>query len=214
VPEYGVFSRNDIALDPVQLAETFVATALAAGASVKFGEKISAIETTNGQVTGIRLSHGTLKADFVVVAAGGGIEGLLEDLGIDIGMKTSPALLLRYACSAPVINHILRGPRLEIRQASNNTLFVAKSYVEDDPENGPQIIGERTLAVMRDELDLPDDVILTDAAVGNRPIFIDGMPRLGVLPQVENLYVAVGHPGVLAPLIGRLAAEEILDGQV
>lgn len=67
---------------------------------------------------------------------------------------------------------------------------------------------------MRDELDLPDDVILTDAAVGNRPIFIDGMPRLGVLPQVENLYVAAGHPGVtLAPLIGRLAAEEILNGQ-
>jgi len=43
-------------------------------------------------------------------------------------------------------------------------------------------------------------------------MFADGLPRLGFLQQVEKLYVAAGHPGViLAPLIGRLAAEEILD---
>ncbi len=214
VPECAVFSRNDLALDPAQLAGTFVTTAVAAGASARFDEKVAAIETASGRVTGIRFSGGTVEADVVVMASGSGIKGLAGGIGIDTGIATSPALLLRYACSVPVINHILRGSRLEVRQASDNTLIVAKSYVEDGAENGPQMLGERTLAVMRDELDLPDDVMLTSADIGNRPIFGDGLPRLGFLPQVGGLYVAAGHPGViLAPLVGRLTAEEILDGR-
>lgn len=214
VPECAVLSRNDLALDPVQLAGTLVTTAVAAGASARFEEKVAAIETTNGRVAGVRVSGETVQADVVVMAAGGGIKGLAGGLGIDTGIATSPALLLRYASSVPVINHILRGSRLEVRQASDNTLIVARSYVEDGAENGPQVLGERTLAVMRDELDLPDDVMLTSANIGNRPIFGDGLPRLGFLPQVGGLYVAAGHPGViLAPLVGRLTAEEILDGR-
>lgn len=38
----------------------------------------------------------------------------------------------------PVVSRILRGPRLEIRQSGDNTLFVAKSNVENGAENGPQ----------------------------------------------------------------------------
>jgi len=45
--------------------------------------------------------------------------------------------------------------RLEIRQAGDNTLLVAKSYVTNGDESGPQLIGEKMLAVMKDELDLP-----------------------------------------------------------
>jgi glycine/D-amino acid oxidase-like deaminating enzyme len=212
VPECAVFSRNDLALDPGRLAGTYVGAALAAGAVTRFNEKVAAIQTANGRVTGIRLAGGTLKADVVVMAAGSAIKTLAGAMGIDV--ETSPAILLRYACSRPVVSRILRGPRLEVRQARDNTLFVAKSYVDDGVENGPQTIGQRTLAVMKDELDLPDDVRLTSAAVGNRPVFADGLPRFGFLPAVEGLYIAVGHPGViLAPLIGRLAAEEIVDGQ-
>ncbi|MCW0000372.1 FAD-binding oxidoreductase [Pararhizobium sp. YC-54] len=214
VPECAVFSRNDLALDPKRLAGTYVAAALAAGASARFDEKVAAIETANGRVTGIRVSDGTLKADVIVMAAGSATNVLVGELGIDTGIETSPALLLRYTCSMPVVGRILRGPRLEVRQAGDNTLLVAKSYVENGAENGPQAIGERTLAVMKDELDLPDNVMLASAEVGDRPIFADGLPRLGFLPQVHGLYVAAGHPGViLAPLVGRLTAEEIVDGR-
>ena len=149
-----------------------------------------------------------------MVAAGAGTAAILDGLGISIGVKTSPALLLQYSCSRPVIKHILRGPRLEIRQAPNNILVVAKSYTEDGVENGPQVIGNRILATMTEELDLPDDVALLSADVGNRPIFDNGLPRLGFSPKFDGLYVASGHPGViLAPLMGRLAAEELLEAR-
>jgi glycine/D-amino acid oxidase-like deaminating enzyme len=214
VPDCAVFSRDDLALDPAELAKILVNSAVGAGAKVKLGEPITAVQTTNGRITGVRFSNHSQAADIVVVAAGAGTAAILDGLGISIGVKTSPALLLQYSCSRPVIKHILRGPRLEIRQAPSNILVVAKSYVEDGVENGPHVIGNRILATMTEELDLPGDVALLSADVGNRPVFDNGLPRLGFSPKISGLYVAAGHPGViLAPLMGRLAAEELLEAR-
>lgn len=214
VPDCAVFSPDDLALDPARLAASLAAAAVSAGASVRFDTKALALETANGRLTGVRLSEQILPADITIMAAAGGINALAGGVGIDVGVTTSPALLMRYACSAPVVSRILCGPRLEIRQARDNTIFVAKSYADDGGQDGARLIGERMLAVMREEFDIPEYVNLVSAAVGHRPVFADGLPRLGFLPGIEGLYVAVGHPGViLAPLIGRLAADEILDGK-
>jgi len=57
--------------------------------------------------------------------------------------------------------------------------------------------------------------MLKKAEIGERPVFSDGLPRLGLLSEVGNLYLTVGHPGViLAPLIGRMTAQEILGGRL
>ncbi|UWU13897.1 FAD-binding oxidoreductase [Rhizobium sullae] len=214
VPDLAAFSPNDLALDPMRLAGDLVAAAIAAGGSTRFGAAVCAIDTINGKVSGVRVGDEIIAADVVVVAAGAGVLPLTDRLGVQTGLTTSPALLLRYACNRPIINYILRGPRLEIRQASDSTLLVAKSYVENGDENGPRLIGEKMLTVMKDELDLPDEVELKSAEIGDRPIFADGLPRLGFLQEIGSLYLAVGHPGViLAPLIGRMTAEELLEGR-
>jgi len=49
--------------------------------------------------------------------------------------------------------------------------------------------------------------------VGYRPMPRDGFPVLGYPEPVPNLYLALMHSGVtLAPLVGELAAMEIVDG--
>ena len=49
--------------------------------------------------------------------------------------------------------------------------------------------------------------------VGYRPMPRDGFPVLGFPEPVPNLYIALMHSGVtLAPLVGELAAMEIVDG--
>ncbi len=213
-PDLAVLSPDDLALDPGRLAQDLVAAAVAAGASTLFGTAAHAIETLNGKVSGLNLGRQTIPADIVIMAAGYGTRALTDGLGIQTGLTTSPALLLRYACRRPVIRHILRGPRLEIRQARDGSLLVAKSYVPNGDEDGPQLIGRTLLDVMREELDLRDDVTLKSAEIGERPVFGDGLPRMGFLPDVDNLYLAVGHPGlILGPLIGRMTADAILGGE-
>jgi hypothetical protein len=113
---------------------------------------------------------------------------LAQALGVDIGMRTSPALLLRYACSASVTDRILRMPGLELRQAQDHTLLVASSYPQEagDAAHAKEI-GEEKLATMQAELDLPPDVCLLSAEIDQRPTFGDDLPRLGYLPQVEGV---------------------------
>ena len=49
--------------------------------------------------------------------------------------------------------------------------------------------------------------------VGWRPLPEDGHPVIGFSAAAPKVYIAVMHSGVtLAPVVGRLAATEILDG--
>jgi glycine/D-amino acid oxidase-like deaminating enzyme len=57
------------------------------------------------------------------------------------------------------------------------------------------------------------DIEIERTTIATRPIPADGLPVVGRPNGKEGLYVAVMHSGVtLAPIIGRMAAEEILDG--
>jgi glycine/D-amino acid oxidase-like deaminating enzyme len=57
------------------------------------------------------------------------------------------------------------------------------------------------------------DLRLTGAAVGRRPVPADGEPVVGPVPGVPGLHLAVLHSGVsLAAAVGRLAALQVVDG--
>jgi glycine/D-amino acid oxidase-like deaminating enzyme len=57
------------------------------------------------------------------------------------------------------------------------------------------------------------DAPLDRVTVGWRPMPKDGYPIIGACRDCANLYLAVTHSGVtLAPILGELAAMEILDG--
>lgn len=213
-PELAIFSPEDMALDPGQLAQCLTQAAVAEGARVLLGEKVECVEPAGKHPMRLRLSTTTVHADVVVMAAGEGVSQLAAGLGADLGLSTSPALLMRYRCSIPLVRHIIRSPKVEIRQDGCRNLLVAKSYRGEGGSADLKDVTESVLDSLREGFVLPADVSLMDLQVGRRPIFADGLPRFGLLPGVNGVYVAVGHPGViLAPLLGRLAVEEIIEGR-
>ncbi|MEF3310400.1 hypothetical protein PV433_16055 [Paenibacillus sp. GYB004] len=53
---------------------------------------------------------------------------------------------------------------------------------------------------------------LESIKVGMRPMPEDGYPIIGCHDQIEGLYLAVMHSAItLAPVVSRLAANEIID---
>ena len=51
------------------------------------------------------------------------------------------------------------------------------------------------------------------AVIGWRPLPLDGHPVIGSNPERPDVYLAIMHSGVsLAPIVGQLAAREIVDG--
>ncbi|NEB76232.1 FAD-binding oxidoreductase, partial [Streptomyces sp. SID14478] len=53
-----------------------------------------------------------------------------------------------------------------------------------------------------------------DARIGVRPVPSDGLPLVGAVARAPGLYHLVSHSAVtLAPVLGRLAAQEITTGR-
>ena len=166
-----------------------------------------------GRVAGVQTDQGVVAAEVVVVAAGAEASTLCLPLGFSMPVDQSPALLLRFRTPRALVNGVVSTPDIEVRQESNVVLLATADYAEASGENDPTSVARRTHASIKGRLRGSDEIALDGVAVGVRPIPADRSPIVGFAPGVEGLYVAVMHSGVtMAPLIGRLATVEILEG--
>lgn len=73
--------------------------------------------------------------------------------------------------------------------------------------------GEKVLASGKKYLPALGNLELERVTLGYRPLPRDGLPVIGFSEGVPDVYLTVMHTGVtLAPIVGRFASLEILDG--
>ena len=208
-PPLAAHCQHDIALDPSRLADRLLDAALSCGATARFSETVTAIEVSGSRATGVRTPNGIIAADVVVLAAGTGTALLTKPLGVDAEVEASPVRLLRYATTDRFVRGIVCGPDLEVRQANDGSLVIAEDFSDEEPDQA----GRRTLETIARTFHATGNISFVSAVVGLRPIPAGEMPLAGFAGGVDGLYLAVAHPGViLAPLLGRRAAETILGG--
>ncbi|SEF57974.1 NAD(P)/FAD-dependent oxidoreductase [Bosea lathyri] len=214
VPVCALASPKDMALQPPALASALMAAAVERGAKFFANSRVTSLHTSNGAVTGLIIGGETVEFDLVVLAAGAWTEELLRPLGLSLGLLVSPALLLRYSSDRQLLSHIIKSPELEIRQLPDNMMLVAKSLKDPLPDTSAiDGMGLEMLMRIRELVSGSERIEFEDGVIGHRPVFSDNLPRTGYADGCKGLYFAVGHPGViLAPLLGRLAASEIVDG--
>ena len=154
-------------------------------------------------------------ADFIVACAGpatGRVVSLAEGR---LPMKNRAGLV---ALSTPVaigLRSVLHAPVVSIRPDEGSRVLLHSRAL-----NGPKmrtLSGPDALRECRRVLTAAADVVpalrhsrIESTRVGARPIPQDGLPVVGLLPGLQNLYVAVTHSGVtLALILGRLIALEV-----
>lgn len=214
LPTVAAHAPGEGAVDPVAWTRALVAAARRAGALIRTGQRVTGLTMAGERVREVVTAAGDrVPADIVVLAAGMGTVGLAGGIGLDLPVDASPATLLRLGSDRRLVRGIVASPGYEIRHTAGSELLAAESYIDDTPRNGPEAVGRRTAAAVRAGLHGAEAVALIDAAVGWRPMPRDGGPIVGFAPGRPGLYLAVMHAGVvLAPSIGRLAAQEMLDG--
>lgn len=212
-PRCATHAPSEGAVDPVLATAVLVDAARQAGADIRLGTEAIALCSNGRGITGVRTRDETLSADTVVMAAGTDARLLCQPLDLELPVNPSPALLLRFKTTGPLVNGIISTSDMEIRQASDRGLLAADDYIDESRDNGPDAIAGRALAAVKKRLRGAEGIALENVSVGVRPIPADGCPIIGFSSQIEGLYVAVMHAGVtMAPAIGRLATTEILDG--
>ena len=211
-PECAAYAPGEGGIDPVAATDQLVRAAREAGAQLHLSSPVHALATERGRVVGVLTKDGIVAADCVVVAAGLGSVALCAPLGIELPVDASPAILIRLRASRRLVRRILASPTFEVRQPATGLFLAAEDYIDDSAENGPGAVARRTLAELGRQLRDGDTLAIEDAAAGVRPMPRDDLPIVGRIPALPGLYVAVMHAGiVMAPVVGRLVADEIRD---
>lgn len=175
----------------------------------------------------IRLANGEhWQGDSIVIAAGRWSAELTALVGQQLAM-IDPNQPDKIACgflgyTRPVLTQLqanLITPGLNVRPEGGGRLLLQCPDLDSfaNPANPATIdsyIGEEMLRRLRRVLSNMEAAQLERIAVGQRSRPADGLPGVGYLSDNRRIYLMVTHSGMtLAPLLGRLCAEEIISGQ-
>ena len=154
-------------------------------------------------------------ADFIIVCAGPATERVVSLAGGSLPMRNRAGLVALTAPVAIGLRSILHAPNVSIRPDKGGRVLMY-SRALDVPKGGTlsgldaMRAGGRVLAAAADVVPALRHSRIENTRMGVRPIPQDGLPVVGLLPGLQNLYLAVTHSGVtLALILGRLIALEV-----
>ena len=133
--------------------------------------------------------------------------------GVRLPLADSPGLL---AHSVPVPRRLMRvvlAPTAHLVQRSDGRVVTGTDFGGGESWDASAAHGRALLAEAARYVPALAGVELDRVSVGWRPMPRDRLPAVGPASGASGVYLAVTHSGVtLAPILGRLAAAEILDG--
>ena len=211
-PEVAIYSEIEASLDPGNLATALLAAAQKLGAKLRANCAVTGLAGEQGALSGVATADGLIACDCVVLAAGVASEALAGEAGVALPMHNTPGLLIHTAPAALLLRRVVRMPGLHMKQNADGRIVAGRDFASAPLPNHIEAEGERLLAQVSARLRLEAPLALDQVTVGIRPEPADRFPAIGFADPPGNLYLAVMHSGItLAPLVGRLAAAEILD---
>jgi glycine/D-amino acid oxidase-like deaminating enzyme len=198
--------------DPVGVTEVVLARARKAGAEVRYPAEVTGVDTRDGRLRLVRTTAGDVEADVLVIACGVDTPRVAAMVDIPVRLTRSPGLLVHTPPGSRVMNHIVLSPLGQMKQKADGRIVTGLDFGPTREEDTSREYGERFLHRMAAVLPQLKDAGFDKVTLGFRPMPADGHPIVGFPIGRRDAYVTVMHSGVtLAPLVGRLAAMEILD---
>jgi glycine/D-amino acid oxidase-like deaminating enzyme len=208
------WSENEGTVSPTRALAVLLQAAERLSVKFLYPCEVTSFEFTSGRVRAVQTNRGRFPADVVVLAAGVNTMELAGKLGVRVPLKDSPGVLVHTPAVHPLLQHIALGPSAHIKQNPDGEIVMGTTFGASpvtDASTGldyaPHIVKEVTQFVPRLKHTPVDRVTM-----GMRVMPLDEFPIVGFAPGQSNLYIAAMHSGMtLSPLIGQLAALEILE---
>ncbi|GAA3604964.1 FAD-dependent oxidoreductase [Nonomuraea rosea] len=194
---------------------------------LRLGVTVTGVTSSGDRLTGVRTSHGDVRGDAVINAAGtwGGEVAALAGVHLPI-LPRRGFVLVTEPLAEPLIRHKVYTAAYVTNVASDSADLETSAVVEGTPA-GTVLIGASRERVGFDRTtSVPVLARLAEQAValfpalrdvrairsycGFRPYCPDHLPVIGADPRMPGLYHACGHEGAgigLAPATGHLLAQ-------
>lgn len=214
-PGQALHALEDFCIDPVQAISVLVASVRASGADVIWGRTVESLTITGGAVRAVRFDDHELVTDQVVIAAGMGARDLLMPFQPEVGIAGSVAALVTLSVDHDPLDCVLKSPEIEIRSKDDRTMIVSTELSGPDTPENRWRTGDGARSAVETLFGGTIVPRLRSVEVGERPMPDDGRPLVGQVQGIENLFVAVAHPGViLAPAVADTIAEMVTEQDV
>ncbi len=207
------FAEQEGTVDPMQALGSLLKSAQKLGTTVEYPCEVTGISAAGGRVRGVETTRGQIEADFLVLAAGVDTPRLAAMLQVDVPLKESPGLLAHTAPAPRMLERLAFAPGANIKQNPDGRIVTGSDFGSASTLDTSKEFGEKLLEKARRFLPRIKETHLETVTLGHRVLPKDDHPIVGFVKSYPNLYVAAMHSGItLSPLIGQLAAAEILDG--
>ncbi len=216
-------SDNDGHVNATAAAQACAQRVAEMGGAVMANSPVAALSCVNGRVGGVQTAGGdVVECDAVVIAAGVDTTAIAARAGVRVPQSESPGVVVRTNPMPPVLESVATlycppladgAPEVHVRQGADGVVMIGEGSQESLARDDSQSHADALLARASRHLPALDGATAVPVPVGYRPMPADGLPVLGFAAAAPNVYIALMHSGAtLAPLVGELAAMEIMDG--
>ncbi|SDI87006.1 NAD(P)/FAD-dependent oxidoreductase [Natribacillus halophilus] len=207
----STYSPIDGNVNPFLLVEKYVRAFQRNDVDVSFYNAVTAIDHSDEQVT-VTTEKGIFSGEKIVFAGGPWTEHLGNMLDVQVPVNLVRGQILVTEPLQPIITHTLGG----MRQMDNGVVLIGNSS-----EKHIGLDRRTTLDVIQHTAKMGIDFVpelkkahILRSFAGTRLVPYDGLPILGTMPCMKNVYIAAMHSGVtLSPLVGKVMSELIFDGE-
>lgn len=212
---YGAGSFNPLegTVEPMHALTVLLHKAQQFGAKVEYPCEVTGLDLAGDRVRGVQTTRGPMEADVAVLASGVDTPKLAQMAGFTVPLRESAGLLAHTTPQARILDRVVLGPGVDIKQDLDGRIVTGVDFGptasrDTSPESGRKLLANAELYLAKLK-----GVPLEFVTLGYRVLPVDGFPIVGFPERRPNLYVASMHSGMtMAPIIGQLAATEILDG--
>lgn len=181
--------------------------------------KVEKILFENGNVAGVAIGEGEIRAQNVIVAAGAWTRFLAEmpfDLPLESLIKPVRGQMLSFAYQEKPLRHVIYSHRGYVVPRCDNRVLIGATV--EDAGFDKSITGKGLLSLLEAGQEIApqlNGLAVSEIWAGLRPASADNLPVIGEFPENSGLYFATGHyrNGILlAPLTARVIADKIIEG--
>jgi glycine/D-amino acid oxidase-like deaminating enzyme len=210
---------------PRLLDDALIDAARAAGAEAQLNSAVLAIRAKGDHLSVETARLDPLDVDRVVICAGRWSQALADGLGLPVpliapdGPASAATAFQAQTVPLPIaVRGVVTTTVGNVRpEPDGRVLFQAADLDGEADPNVPvpaHVVAEMERRLRRILRTGHVPVRVDNAIVGKRALPKDGYTIAGFLDESQAVYAVVTHSGItLGPLLGRLAAEEILDGR-
>ena len=227
--EYAAYEAEAGYCEALQAVSSF---ALAAGrmkVDVRVGARVTALILEGPQIAGVATSQGPIATRTVVLAAGAWSAPLAKSVGVELPVEAcrTQVALLRRPCEfgpshpvyADLTNQIyFRPTHGEMTHIGNVDPREERSVV--DPDRYNEVADRNFVEEMRSKIERRYSALRRGVGRGGYAALYsvtpDWQPIIDRLPGVEGVFCAAGFSGhgfKLAPAVGQILSELVLDGR-